>query len=272
MSIYYNDKLIDEPFISPFVQGFQYGLGVFETVLVHSGSPMFLELHHQRLLKGCAKLGLKPDCTLEELRSRALRLIDHLDIEEGRLKLVCFRDLEQDSTMITLTPYKSPEEPWERGITIGISSIKRNPYSPLTYIKSLNYADNILARAEVNAHGYGEALFLNAYNKLCEGAMSNIFWVKESMVYTPDISCGILEGITRGQILALCADLGIKLEEGSYDLTELLEAEEVFVTNSLMGLVPVHKVDNIVYNLSNYRLTKSLYNEYQRLLSREAGK
>jgi len=269
MVIYYNDRLIKEACLKPTSQGFQFGYGVFETILISKGAPCFVDMHYGRLMKGCSKLGLALKLDIEAIYTQAIKLSEACNITEGRLKLICFRDADADATIVTLSDYKLEESTIQKGITLGISSIMRNPHSPMCYIKSLNYAENILAKAEAKSQGYDEALFLNVYNTLCEGAVSNIFWIKANVLYTPEISCGILEGITRRQVIDICNILELRLQDGSYDLAALLSADEVFVTNSLMGIMPVCRVDNTIYNISEYKMTKKINNEYQKLVENE---
>lgn len=266
MYIYYNEKLIKGTCIKPTSQGFQFGYGVFETILISKGIPCFVDLHYKRLLKGCGKLGLELKLDIETIYTQAIKLAEACNIAEGRLKLICFRDTVDDATIMTLSDYTLEESKIQKGITLGISSIKRNPHSPICYIKSLNFIENILAKAEAKSQGNDEALFLNVYNKLCEGAVSNVFWIKTNVIYTPEIGSGILDGITRRQVLDICNILGLRLKEGSYDLSELLSADEVFVTNSLMGIMPVCKVDNTTYNIFEYKITNKINNNYRKLV------
>lgn len=266
MYICYNGKMMKKACLQPISQGFQFGYGVFETILVHKGLPCFFDMHYQRLVISCKKLSIQLRFDEETLNEQIISLAEVLNITEGRLKIICFRDIEGDSSLITLSPYQLEKVYIQKGIAIGISSIKRNPYSPLCYIKSLNYSENILAKEEAKSQGYDEALFLNVDNKLCEGAVSNIFWTKANVLYTPEISCGILEGITRRQVMNICSTLKLDIREGSYYLSELIQADEVFVTNSLMGIMPVCRVNNTIYNVSEYRITNTLYNEYKKLV------
>lgn len=269
MHIYYNDEITQTACLQPTSPGFQFGYGLFETILIRQGHPCFLDLHYQRLVRGCSKLGLNLSLDLETLYSQAIKLSETNKITEGRLKLICFRDTNRDSTMMTLMDYKLEASYLQKGISLGISSINRNPHSPLCYLKSLNYAENIMAKEEARGLGYEEALFLNVDNKLCEGAVSNIFWVKSNVIYTPEASCGLLEGITRGQVIELCDIAGIRLMQGSYDLEELLQAEEIFVTNALMGIISVCRVDDTPFDITDNNITRLLRNEYEKLVGQQ---
>ena len=266
MTIYYNDKLIEEGCLKSTSQGFQFGYGVFETILIRKGIPCFVDMHYSRVVKSCSKLGLDLKLDREAIYTQAKKLSEASNITEGRLKLICFRDTDSDASIMTISDYKLEASMLKKGITLGISSIMRNPHSPMCYIKSLNYAENILAKTEAKSQGFDEALFINVHSKICEGAVSNIFWVKEKVIYTPEISCGLLDGITRKQVIDICNSSFIRIEQGSYDLAELLSADEVFVTNSLMGIMPVCRVDNATYNISEYKVTYKLQEEYAALV------
>lgn len=272
MYIYVNDNLTEEAGIAAASQGFQYGMGVFETLLFEKGHTYFLEEHCGRLQKSLEKLGLRHIIDLDELYRKAAILGRKNKIEKGRLKLMCFKDVVESSLLMTLVPYEPDRQQQEKGARLNISTIKRNPYSPLTYMKSMNYADNILAREEAQAKGFHEALLLNVYNKLCEGAMSNLFWIKDHIVYTPDISCGLLEGIVRKQVIDQVQILGIPLEEGSYELTELLTADAVFITNSLLGIIPVAGIEDTNFELEIFTHRDVLQEEYKRLMKQDFDK
>lgn len=269
MHIYYNDEITNAACLQATSPGFQFGYGLFETILISKGLPCFLDLHYHRLVKGCSKLGLKLSLNIETIYIQAIKLSETHKITEGRLKLICFRDTNRDSTIMTLSEYKLEESYLQKGISLGISSIKRNPHSPLCYLKSLNYTENIMAKEEAKYLGYDEALFLNINNKLCEGAVSNIFWVKSNVIYTPEASCGLLEGVTRGQVMELCDIAGIRLIQGSYELTELFQAEEIFVTNALMGIISVCRVGDARFDITENNITKQIRNEYEKLVGQQ---
>lgn len=268
MFLYYNNNLIDEESaaVIPYCQGFQFGLGVFETILVLEGKPRFIELHYERLMQGCKKLDLQLVLDIQQLKAQVQALIAKNSFINSRLKLICFRDIKGSSTLITVSDYDYKENFCEQGYDICLSETKRNPHSPIPYIKSINYAENILAREKAFSQGYQESLFMNVYGKLCEGTVSNIFWIRDNLVFTPEISCGILNGITRSQVIQLCKELNLELHEGSYELEKLLEAEEAFVTNSLIGIMPINRVNNKFYNISDYKITRRLYSDYKNLI------
>ena len=140
------------------------------------------------------------------------------------------------------TPYSRAV--YQKGFAGIVVSLRRNAFSPLPLHKSLNFLENLLAKREAEDKGAEEAILLNTQGYLAEGAISNIFLLKDKKIVTPSLNSGILPGITRQTILEICATLKIPLEERKVKLDELLAAEEAFLTNSLMEIMPLTRVDS----------------------------
>jgi len=138
-------------------------------------------------------------------------------------------------------PY--PEEVYEKGFRAVVSSIRRNSGSPLSRLKSANYLESLLARQDARAAGVNEALCLNEKGFLAEASMSNIFLVTNGILRTPGQESGILPGITRETILELASPLGINTLEDNIRLDELSQAEEAFLTNSLIEVMPLTELE-----------------------------
>ena len=120
-----------------------------------------------------------------------------------------------------------------------LSSLRRNSLSPVTYLKSANTIENMMARQDARETGADEAFFQNEKGYLTEAAGSNLFLVKNGVLKTPRYESGILPGVTRVVVFELAAQMGIKVKELNLRLADLLEADEVFITNSLIEIVPV---------------------------------
>jgi branched-subunit amino acid aminotransferase/4-amino-4-deoxychorismate lyase len=172
---------------------------------------------------------------------------------------------------MTTKENKYTPEKYEKGFNICIASAKRNPYSKLTYIKSNNYLENILEKDTATKNGYNETIFLNTSDNISEGTYTNIFFVRDNTVYTPSISCGILPGIMRDKVISLINRLSIKLEIGQFNKDDLLEADEIFLTNSLMEIMPVWKLENKIFDLANNTITKLLRKEFHSLYYSHTG-
>jgi len=234
--------------------GFYYGRGVFETILVKN-RPVFLKQHCERLKQGLLKLGVSNEVD----EAYIIECVERFNIRDCVLKVIV---TEKNTVMTTRDIAYKPED-YQKGFCVKLSSLRRNPFSHITGLKSLNYSDNILEKEQASYEGFDEVIFLNTQNELAEGSMSNIFFVKEGIIHTPDKSCGILNGIVREWVLG-----NFEVIEGKYPLEDLLNADEVFITNSIMGIMKVKALGNLrlygeskVYNLVRlgYEKEISLY-------------
>ena len=221
--------------------GFFFGRGVFETMLVKE-KPILLANHIKRLNSGLITLGVNKKITQEEICAAVLKL----NCSNCVLKIM----VSEKNTIITTRqiPYKRID--YEKGYSLGLSEVRRNAYSNMTYVKSFNYVENIIERGIIIDKGYNEALFLNTDGFLSEGAVSNIFFIKNGIIYTPKIKCGLLPGVVREFVIQNSSAMGFIVEEGEFTYEELLDAQGVFITNSIMGIMKVSKVDNKVLNQS----------------------
>ena len=236
-------------------EGFQFGLGAFETIAVENKNPVFLERHFRRLQKAADFLGMG------EIRQRGIteeavyRYLEEAHLESGALKVMLSRE------NCIMTERKSPhtEESYQKGFVADFSQIRRNETSPLVYHKTMNYGDCILEKRAATRAGMNERIFLNTSGQICEGTVSNVFFVQRGQICTPKVSCGLLPGIMREYLLE-----HYPIEETEIYPNELEQYEECFVTNSLMGIMPVTKLGEIT---SPERTTADkLRTEYMKIL------
>ncbi|MFA5384028.1 MAG: aminotransferase class IV [Eubacteriales bacterium] len=240
----------DQPAINPLDQGLLYGFGLFETVLVKEGYPSLIRQHINRLFSSAEKIGLTIPFSIGELIWLVEQTIKKNNINTGsiRLTITAGNDKSAISTALTLIifgrqPLAYTHDHYKHGLTAGFADIKRNEYSPLVRLKTINYLENLLAKRHAQTRGWDEALFLNTSGNLAEGSMSNIFLVKNGGVITPNPGEGLLPGIIRHYLLEKCIALGIPAEERIVSEKELWEADECFLTNSLMGVIPLVKIN-----------------------------
>jgi branched-subunit amino acid aminotransferase/4-amino-4-deoxychorismate lyase len=125
----------------------------------------------------------------------------------------------------------------------------------------MNFLNNILAKIEAIKRDAYEAIMLNAQNQLTEGTISNIFFVKDTILCTPSVACGLLDGITRGTVIDLAKKEAIQLKEGEFFKEDIYAATEVFITNTSLEVMPVSKVDEKTYPVG--KITKRLHKAYQ---------
>jgi branched-subunit amino acid aminotransferase/4-amino-4-deoxychorismate lyase len=125
---------------------------------------------------------------------------------------------------------------------VGIASVRRCQQAAISGIKSTNYLVSILARKEAAQKGLDEALLLNDEGYIAEGGSSNVFFVKDSKLVTPSLNSGIIPGVTREVVMELAGKLGIKATEGTVGIGAIRKCEEIFITNSMIEIMPVSEV------------------------------
>ena len=227
--------------ISPLQEGFLYGHGLFETIKVHAGRPVFLAAHHARLTAGAGALDLPYKLPLEKLRERLKKIITANDLKNGSLKIVLFNDGDNLGELITTREFLYSPETYVRGFRLQTRPTGRR-VSGLSGHKTLNYLENIRARRAAIAAGFDEALFIDTTGEVIEGAGTSLFIVRDGVALTPPLASGPLPGIARAQVLAL---LGYaRAREAVNTTADLLTATEVFVTNALLGVMPVSRIDD----------------------------
>ncbi|MFO8006372.1 MAG: aminotransferase class IV [Candidatus Brocadiia bacterium] len=254
-NVYLNGRLVprEQARISPFDRGFLYGDGFFETTRICAGAPLFLERHLERLANSCRETGFGGGPDAAALAIGVKELIRANEVEEGYLRMTVSRGRHQgrltelETTEPTVLAEARPMElpPLDAApppITLARADHRRNEASPVVRHKSLSYQGNVLALADGRRRGADEVYFLNSRGDLAEGAISNLFFVRDGTLCTPAVECGLLPGITRAVLLGLCAEEGIPLETGHYSEADLLTADEAFCTNSLRGMMPVASI------------------------------
>ncbi|WP_320046144.1 aminotransferase class IV [uncultured Ilyobacter sp.] len=240
---YLNGKYIE----TPFSEGELYGTGLFETICIYNRKPEYLLNHYKRVYKGCHSLDISFEMPYEEFQeiifAYALRSkLDDFALRFTLLKRGTGYDLLIGSRKLVYTG-----KDYRKGFSLKTSPLRKNPTSPLTYIKSTCYSDNLISLKNSRSLGFNESLHLNFKGEVCEGAISNIFFIEDGTVKTPAIECGLLPGIMRAKVIEKLKEKNIPCEEGHYHLSQLIEADEVFITNSLMHIMWVNKLDDKVY-------------------------
>ena len=252
---YLNGELLpsEKAKISLLDYGFLFGFGLYETVRAYNGKVFRLDNHLARLRYSGARLGIviHPKLIREAVNDvikangfKQTRLRICVSIGEGTMS-PNLDSCKQPTIAILASEYKPPSrEKYQNGYKIVLASIRRSSLSPVTYLKSGNTMENMLARRDAKDAGADEAFFLNEKGYLTEAAGSNLFIVKDGILNTPRYESGILPGVTRVVVFELTAHLMMKAREVNLKLADLLQADEVFITNSLIEIVPVTVFDN----------------------------
>jgi len=230
----------------------QYGDGLFETIAVKSGKAQFLKRHLQRLNAGCSKL-LIPPPDLKLLEREVSELARHSD--SAVIKIIISRgiggrgyrqpDLIKPTRIVSLHPY--PDYPFayhEQGITARFCTTRLGLNPALAGIKHLNRLEQVLARAEWHDPTIQEGIMFDNDGYVIEGTMTNLFVVKDDVLYTATLDKTGISGIIRGIIIEQSASHKMKVLESRISQNELLSADEVFVCNSVIGIWPIRQIDH----------------------------
>ena len=237
-------------------RGLQYGDGLFETIAVHRGTPLLWERHAQRLLAGAVRLDMPPPETAL-LRAETDRLCR--GVERGVLKIIFTRGISgrgyrpdasaSTTRALSLSPWPDYPPSWSgEGVVVRLCQTRLASQPRLAGLKHLNRLEQVLARAEWDDE-YAEGLMQDESGNIVEGTMTNIFLVEGATLRTPDMTrCGV-EGVMRGAVLEQAGRLGITCRVGPVTAIQLEQADELFLTNSLIGLWPVRRIENRSYTI-----------------------
>lgn len=231
--------------------GIAFGLGLFETIAVEHGKPVFLGEHMARLKAGARRLGLQAGERVTE--HDVISWLERENMVRGAVKLVL------TPCNLLMMPRANPydDAARERGFRLRFSEVRRNETSPLTYLKSMNYGDNLMEKRAARRDGFDEPLFVNMQGFVAEGATTNVFWAKGGRLFTPPVRDGLLPGVMRAYVMAHCA-----AAERRTSREDLLAADEVFVTNSLLGVMPASALSDRVYDPAGRRFAREAWRAY----------
>ena len=277
--IYLNKVMLEatKARVAPVSSAMLYGRGVFTTVAIHNGR-LFLWPDHWKRLKDHAER-LKVDCTgaNEPSVGEAVRkLVAVNQVRNGRARVILLarsgRDVwkaknegNRKTDLLIMTGEAQKVSP--AGMSLAVSPYRYNTFSPLVGIKSLNYLDQVLSWEEAQARDFDEAVMLNERGEIVSATMSNIFWVKDGTVHTPALSTGAAAGVTRGAVIELAGKEFIPLIEGIYDLGDLTEADEVFLTSASLGVALVTTFDFRRYSAATSKVSTRLSSALKDLTS-----
>ena len=245
--------------LSPLDRGFLYGDGLFETMKARGNRVDFLGQHLERLRAGALALRL-PFPTGFDFEGCVRQLLDKNGIRgEASIKICLSRGRHQGeislyspsrSTLVILaSPTLGPSpDRWEQGLSLSVEpELRQNPSSPLCGLKSLNYLFHLVARTRARDRGFEEAILLNGAGEVCESTSANLFCFRQGRLQTPAPSCGLLPGVLRAALMKCLEEEGEPVAEVRLPAASLAECEEVFLTNSLLEIVPVGRIDEKAY-------------------------
>ena len=281
MQVFINDRFFpeQEAVISVLDRGFLYGDGVFETLRAYQGKIFRLHDHVSRLLKSARTLCIPLPLKSEEIGQILFQALEVNRLADAYLRVTVSRgigppgldpgDASSPTVVVMARPPNNPGgEFYEQGVSITVVKTCKPPAAALDpSVKSLNFLPNVLAKREASAAGAYEGILLNQDGYLCEGTSSNLFLVRKGRLLTPAEPCEILEGITRRTVLELASQNGIPCEEGQYRPEDLLRADECFLTNTMIELLPAVKISGPPAPLSGHPIGAGQVGEVTRFLT-----
>lgn len=278
--IFLNDTLIEETegCLRALDRGFLYGDGLFETLRVYDRKPFRLDAHFTRLVNSARYFDIPFSYTSQNLLQIIEQLLTRNNLQNAYVRMTLSRGYGMNGLIPAgicqptflihtklLTVY--PPSFYKTGVSLITSSIRRSTTCPISNHKTLNYLTNYLIKKESVCHGAHDALILNTESHITECAVSNVFVVERNTVITPSLKANLLPGVTRGVIMELCRENGIPVFEELFGLERVLAADEVFLTNSLMEVMPVSEIDGQTIGIHvPGMITSLLHDKYQALI------
>ncbi len=258
MLVYVNGRFVprDEAAVSVFDHGFLYGDGIYETMRAYGGKIFLLARHLSRLKLSAEAVSLTLPLQLEKIGDALNESLTVNKLQEAYVRLQLSRGVGEigldpalcpaPSLIIIVRPFKDyPAALYEKGVRVAVVPTRRNhPLALSPSIKSTNFLNNILAKIESLRSEAYEGIMLNWKGYVAEGTVSNVFLVRKGVLCTPDLDTGILDGITRDLVLHLARKGGIEVRESKLRPNDLYRADECFITNTTVEVLPVTTVDD----------------------------
>jgi branched-chain amino acid aminotransferase len=269
----------DRAQVSVFDSGLMQGIGLFETMRAYDGRVFRLQRHLDRLANSARALGWSVLPDPDELRDNVEQVVGATEHEDTRVRLTVttgtLRPTEQETPELTVIASASggaqyPAECYTKGVTVLVPGYRQGGSDPTAGHKTTSYFARLASLREAHLQGAFEALWLTYDDRVAEGAISSVFLVQNERLLTPPLDTPVLPGITRATVIELAVELGVPVREQALKLEELLQADEVFLTNSLMELVPVVRVEREPIGSERPgEITTQLHAAYGKLVARE---
>lgn len=257
--------------VSALSRGFLSGCGVFETMRSIDKRIVYFDQHIKRIKASCGLVGIKfaySDAEIKKVINKALSLSGFRD---NYIRLTLWKKEALTGILIAARLYRPyPPGKYSSGFRCCVSTFRQAEGSVLPSVKTTSRILYELALGQAQNKDFDEAIILNSRGFICEGARTNIFFVKDKEIFTPALECGCLNGITRKVILDLALRYKLRCYAGKFTLLDLFKADEAFLTNSLIGVMPLASVENKAIGKGQSRpLTSFLIRKYNRLLKKE---
>jgi branched-subunit amino acid aminotransferase/4-amino-4-deoxychorismate lyase len=236
--------------------------GLFETIVFKEGRILFLNQHLERMKRGLKYFGLKMFSSDQQIMKHIFMLIKRNKLSQARIRIILWKEGGRSHWALMTIPTKTIAlKKRSQGISLQVATQRIGPIRT-SHLKTLDYQIFYQAREEAKRSGYEDALLLNSKSEVVEAATANIFCICKSELRTPPISSGCLNGVIRAEVIKAARNLGIKVTVKPLQQKALLKADEVFVTNSLVEVLPVNRIDRaqISFNFKGSMSEKLFHN------------
>ena len=276
--VFLNGEIIDsaDAKLSVFDSWFLYGSGLFETMRATDGKVFRIDDHIDRMFTSAKELGMAIGGEKKYIHDAVYNTLDANELKFARIRLTVSNgpmgpDEESKPTvLVTATEFQAyPPEYYTKGVRVLLTDHRQNPADPLCGHKSTCYNARLIALKDAQKKQATEALWFTTENKLAEGCVSSVFIVKDDKLFTPPLNTPVLDGIARKTVLELAKEQGIETEEKELFINDLLQADEVFITNVIMLMLPVTTVEaHAIGDGKTGAITKNLLEQFQKLTTK----
>jgi branched-chain amino acid aminotransferase len=265
MYISFNGEIYDENenIFSAKNRAFNYGDGCFDSLVCLNGIPNFFDAHLKRLQSAIKTLKLNNQFVLNgSLPDLIVQLLKKNNLTNAKIRITVTRkdgglytpDNNNSDLLIVCRALEQPaftNFSFEKEACI-VESVQKH-YSSFSSFKNCNSLIYVLAGIEIKEKNYDDGIILNGTNNICEALFSNLFFIKGNKLFTPAITEGCIDGVMRKFVLENCPT-DFKTGEGNFSIDELLNAEEVFITNASQGIVPVQKINDSLFRFDKTQM------------------
>ena len=248
--------------------GHLMGRGVYETLRGYSGRTFALDEHLRRMSKGLKILYLPLPFSKKEIEQHISFILKTNRLKNARVRILVWEDASVKHAAVTAIPYHPPSaQKYKKGFCAEFAAKRCQSDQRQPEVKSIQHQFYLFANARALNQGYDEALLLNDRGEIAEGSRSNIFFVKDGKLFTPALRCGSLRGITREITLTLVRKSGHLCKEIAASPQDLIQAQEAFLTSSLLEVMPLTWVGKFrIGNGKPGAMTKCLQKAYRNLV------
>jgi branched-chain amino acid aminotransferase len=225
-----------QPVLTVANTSFKWGDGLFETIRVSRQRILLEEYHFDRLFQGLKLLRMDHQLDAATLSGNILALCEKNKLVTARIRLEVFRDEPVAGYSIEAAPLEESILWNEKGLTLGIYPFARKQVDAFANLKTTSFQQYVMAGRYAKEKGFDEALLLNTDNRLCDTSRANIFLVKKEEFYTPSLTEGCINGTMHRFVAKKIKEMGLALHQNPLHETDLLEADECFLTNAIIGI------------------------------------